>query len=147
MVAIKPAQQTDANWMRQVEQKCFTSEDAYSIQQIKNLIKSKSSITEIIYNEDTPVGWACWTTRSNSKSVRLYTIGILPEHSGNGYGTQYLEFKLKQFEQLGYKRAVLEVREKSRAVKFYHEQAFITDDYLLDYYGENQHGLRMYKNL
>ena len=136
----------DLKLIYEMERKCFNEYDCLKPRQINWYLKNQFSsvLVDIIAADENDVGWASFFTRKNSKTIRLYSLCIIPEYGGRGYARQYL---LKRMGDLsGYDKLVLEVRAgNEKAISLYKKLGFTIKKSLPGYYPDGEDGLKMIK--
>jgi len=138
----------DYELISEMEKSCFNSFDIFKPHQLRRFIKNPagSIITDIITLGYNPIGWASYFTRSNSKLIRLYSICIVPEFGGKGYAREYMKMRFSSLA--GFKAMILEVRVSNiKAIHLYEGLGFKLWKRLPGYYPDDEHGIRMIKNL
>ncbi len=80
------------------------------------------------------------------KSIRIYSIAILPEFRNKGIGEYILKFIIKLAKFLKKEKILLEVRISNRSKNLYQREGFKVIKLLKDYY-ENEDGYKMELNL
>lgn len=132
----------------EMEKKCFNKYDCLNPEQIKWYLKNPCSsvLVDIIEVNNMAAGWASYFTRKNSKTIRLYSLCIIPEYSGRGFAQKYL---IQRMKTLGdYMKIVLEVRvSNDKAAGLYKKLGFITKKRMPGYYPDGEDGFKMIKNI
>lgn len=144
MLNYRKAKLSDLKFMEQVEKECFNSIDVFKKYQLYHFIKNPnhSIISDIISFDNNAIGWACYFTRKESFSLRLYSICISQSYRGKGYAKQYLIKRLNELSSF-YKRVYLEVRKSNiNAIKLYESLGFKKLKDLPSYY-LNEDGFKM----
>lgn len=130
-----------------MEKRCFNQYDLFKPHQVRRFLSDpgRSIITDIILLDNTPIGWAAYFTRKNSRLIRMYSICVHPDHSGKGYPREYLNKRLLLFEKK-YSAMILEVRASNgRAIRLYEGLGFKVKKKLPGYYPDDEDGLKMIK--
>ena len=92
--------------------------------------------------ERKPVGSA--TLYLYSKTLRIFSIAVLPEMQGKGIGKQLLEYIMVLARSKKAVRISLEVRQSDpMLIQFYTQAGFKITGELPEYYTKNEHGYRM----
>lgn len=79
-----------------------------------------------------------------AKTLRIFSIAVLPEMQGKGIGKQLLEYAVKLARSGKIARITLEVRKNdTKVVEFYEKAGFRFIEELPDYYMKGENGLRM----
>lgn len=88
------------------------------------------------------------TLRNHPHLTRIYSLGVLPEAQGKGGGRTLLDWGESRAIDRKALRMSLEVdASDERLVDFYHRRGFGRDEFLSDYYGPADSGIRMFKDL
>jgi len=143
-VSYKNAILKDLNFILETEKNCFNSIDYFKRHQVYHFLKNpnNSIITDIIMIKDLPIGWACYFTRKKQNFLRLYSICILPQFSGKGYGKEYLQKRIKEFLK-DFSKIILEVRASNKkAIRLYESIGFKKKKILPGYYIDED-GIKM----
>ena len=131
-----------------IETSCFDS-DRFTKNQIDYYIKKRTSIFYIISNGET-FGYISGIidNRGKKKKARLYSLAILPKYRSKGFATLLLEKFEKEVYKKDCKLITLEVNKtNSNAFNLYLKQGYKYKGLKKDYYGINQDGITMHKNL
>lgn len=148
MISFRTADIRDFKLLSEMEKKCFNSFDVFKPYQVRRFVKNPagSIITDVIMLDGTPVGWASYFTRSNSKLIRLYSICISPEYGGHGYAKEYMKGRFETFGR--FSAMTLEVRvSNANAIRLYEGLGFLKLKDLPGYYLDDGDGIRMILNL
>jgi glutathione synthase/RimK-type ligase-like ATP-grasp enzyme len=79
-----------------------------------------------------------------AKTLRIFSIAVLPEMQGQGIGKQLLEYAVDIAKLGKISRITLEVRKNDpKIVKFYENAGFKFSEELQDYYAIGENGVRM----
>lgn len=79
-----------------------------------------------------------------AKTLRIFSIAVLPEMQGKHLGKQMLEHIIRLAHSRKVSRISLEVRESDpKLVRFYEQAGFKKTEHLPDYYVKNEHAFRM----
>ncbi|MBN2789436.1 MAG: GNAT family N-acetyltransferase [Candidatus Delongbacteria bacterium] len=82
------------------------------------------------------------------KTLRIFSIAVMPEFKGEGIGHKLLEEIIQTAKRKGYLAVSLEAdANNEKLVKWYSDHGFILDKKLLDYYSSNEDAFRMVKYL
>jgi len=142
----------DLNRIIDLENKCFNSNSAYSVKQLKYLIKDANSdcIGEI--NNDLIRGFIIVLYRKRSQVAGIETLNVDPIFQGKGIGKKLLYAAEEEMYNRSIRRIRLEVSTGNiPAIKLYKKSGFIkhsilTNYYKCQYFGTNN-ALRMIKEL
>ncbi len=143
---IRKSDPDDLEFLEHLEKRCFPEFMQSSKKAIKYSISSpfqKVLIAEIFEaNQKKPVGSV--TIYLYPKTIRIFSIAVLPEFQNKGVGKRLLEYVLGLSLNLKTSRISLETRKSdSGLIKFYEDFGFKVTEELKDYYSRNEHGLRM----
>jgi len=150
LLRYRKATAADLDWLVATEQQCFGTVEAFSRRSLGGMIKNAhdSIILDILELGQTPVGYAVYLTRRNSKYIRLYSVCLLPDFQGQGLIGAYLRERISQFSGK-YQKIGLEVRiGNTGAERLYAKLGFGVKELLKGYYaGGKEDGYRMVKKL
>jgi glutathione synthase/RimK-type ligase-like ATP-grasp enzyme/ribosomal protein S18 acetylase RimI-like enzyme len=145
-ISIRKATIHDLPFLVQLETTCFPKYQQTSQRSIRYSISSPYQ--EVIIAETEigagikPVGSA--TLYLHPKSLRIFSIAVLPVFQGNKIGTGILNHIFKTAGQKGEERITLEARvNDEQLIAFYKNNGFETIESLPDYYAKNEDGVRM----
>ncbi len=120
MIKISEATMDDANSLADIEKAIFNY-DVISKKQIRHLLKSETAtvIKAALYNTAI-VGYLVLLRRRNSKILRIYSLGVLPDYRNSGIGRQLLQKAEECVDRLGCECLQLEVQAQNKsALLFY----------------------------
>lgn len=124
--------------------------DRFSGRQIRRLIANpRARVCVSVDARDAVLGWCVSLIRAHkrSRSGRVYSVAVSPEHTGRGVGRAMLRWMVDQLDQAGVARVYLEVRtDNAGAIGLYHSEGFAIVRRLPGYYGDGD-GLRMRRDL
>jgi glutathione synthase/RimK-type ligase-like ATP-grasp enzyme/ribosomal protein S18 acetylase RimI-like enzyme len=143
---IRESEINDLNFLEELEKSCFPKFQQSTRRTIRYSITSplqKVIIAEIQNGKGKkPVGSA--TFYLYAKTLRIFSIAVLPEFQGKGIGKQLLEFSINLGRARKISRISLEVRKsEEQLVQFYRSAGFKIKEELCDYYMKGEHGWRM----
>lgn len=145
----RQAELSDLPLLTQIEKRCFGNSDAFSRRIFRRMIiNPKNSIMlDMLELDQQPVGYAAYFTRANSRSIRLYSVCLLPEWRGRGLVREYLQTRIADFSGC-FEKMTLEVRKTNQqALSVYYCLGFETRGILKGYYPDGEDGLRLVKIL
>lgn len=136
----------DLDFLEKLEKSCFPGFQQSSRRILRHSITSPFQhvvIADISVNKtNRPVASA--TLFPYSKTLRLFSVAVLPEYQGKGIGKQLMEYVLQFARNNKFERISLEVlQSNTQLVKYYEKLGFQTTEVLPKYYSETEHGLRM----
>jgi ribosomal-protein-alanine N-acetyltransferase len=147
-ITIETARMHHLNKLREIEKECFHTE-AFTKQQISNLLTDYNSISLVAKGEDQIVGFIMGSVcfERNSLTGHILTIDVLTEYRGKQIGTKLLQEMEKLFRERGIMVCRLEVREDNlAALGLYRKFGYAEIGRLKNYYG-SAHGIYLQKTL
>ena len=145
-INIRKSTENDLEFIEQVERTCFPVFQQSSRKMLQKSIASKAQ--EVWIAEDTQKG----TVRQagtlilhiRTRTLRIYSIGVLPEFQGSGIGQKLLTHACNQAIARGFEKISLEARSKDeKLVNWYRKAGFVVAGELQDYYTKDEHAVRM----
>jgi ribosomal protein S18 acetylase RimI-like enzyme len=144
---VRRATLTDSKAIIGIETKAFDQpKEAFTMSQIRRLISNPRARVGIVEVDGLVAGWCVSLIRSHlrSRSGRVYSVAVLPEHAGKGLGRALIEWSLNTLESENIQRIYLEVRASNiAALGLYQSVGFTPIRTLVDYYGKGTDGIRM----
>jgi len=143
---IRKSNPGDLSFLEELESVCFPKFQQSSRQVIRYSLTSpfqRVVIAEIHGGkEKKPAGSA--TLYPYSKTLRLFSIAVLPQFQGNGVGKKLMDYIIEFARNKKFHRISLETRKSdNKLISFYKNFGFkITGD-LPDYYKKDEDGVRM----
>ncbi|MBK6282234.1 MAG: GNAT family N-acetyltransferase [Draconibacterium sp.] len=136
----------DLDFLEKLETTCFPKFQQSNRRAIRYSISSPFQKVVIAESGDgkekKPVGSAILYLYA--KTLRIFSIAVLPEVQGQGVGKQLLEYAVNLAKSGKIGRITLEVRKTdSKVVKFYENAGFKFTEELPDYYTIGENGIRM----
>jgi glutathione synthase/RimK-type ligase-like ATP-grasp enzyme/ribosomal protein S18 acetylase RimI-like enzyme len=143
---IRESELNDLYFLEELEKSCFPKFQQSTRRAIRYSILSplqRVVIAELLNGkEKKPVGSA--TFYLYAKTLRIFSIAVLPKFQGQGIGKQMLEYAINLARSKKISRISLEVRKSELPlVQFYKNAGFKTTEELHNYYMKGEHGLRM----
>lgn len=147
---IRESETNDLDFLEELEKSCFPKFQQSTRRAIRYSITSplqKVIVAEMQNGKGKkPVGSA--TFYLYAKTLRIFSIAVLPEFQGKGIGKQLLEHAINLARSRKISRISLEVRKsEEQLVQFYMNAEFKIKEELPDYYKKGEHGLRMLLHL
>lgn len=147
---IRKSTPADIRFLEKLETTCFPKFQQSSTRSIRYSISSpfqKVVIAEIGDGKNRkPVGSA--VLYLYAKTLRIFSIAVLPEMQGSGIGKQLLNYAVDVARTAKINRITLEVRKSDeKVVRFYRNAGFSFVEELPDYYMEGENGLRMERQI
>ena len=145
-ITIRKSASSDLDFLEELEKKCFPPFQQNNRRAIRYSLSSpfqKVIIAETTENKITkPIASA--TLFLYPKTIRLFSIAVLPQFQGEGIGKQLLHHILKIAHSGKFERISLEVRKlDEKLIRFYKKAGFIVTEELPHYYAKKEDGLRM----
>lgn len=135
--------------MLKIERECFTAE-AYTRQQILNLLKSKNALALLIRVDGDASGFiiALLETEGKHRLGHAVTIDVAVKYRRKGLGSFLLRKMENILSERGVEAVYLEVRvDNHAALRLYEKQGYMKAELLEHYYSARTHGLRLVKRL
>lgn len=111
--------------------------DDFWVEHFTHIINRNVNKVNVIYKNDILIGCISY---GESKDERfsmygeIFSMYILPEHFGKGYGKKLLTDALDDLKNLGYSKVILWVlKDNKDAISFYEKNGFIESDYVYDF--------------
>jgi ribosomal-protein-alanine N-acetyltransferase len=147
-VAVQEASLKHLDKLYEIETECF-KEEAFTKEQIANLLKDYSSVSLVAKVNDEIVGFItgrAYTDRKPSAG-RVLTIDVSPEHRRKGIGLKLLLEVERVFRNKRVNVCYLETREDNiAALNLYQKHGYKMVGKLKNYY-RKAHGVRLTKSL
>jgi ribosomal-protein-alanine N-acetyltransferase len=137
-IKILKAQLKELDQILYIEKSSFNDMDQFSKNTFKYFIKKRR--LWIVKLDKTIVGYfilICY-----KKSIRIYSIALLPKYRNQGIGSKILSFIIKLAVFLKKYKIILEVRTSNISKKLYERFGFKVKKILKNYY-ENEDGYKM----
>ncbi len=145
-ITIRKSASSDLDFLEKLEKECFPSFQQSNRRAIRYSLSSpfqKVIIAEITKGKTiTPVASA--TLFIYPKTIRLFSIAVLPGFQGGGIGKQLMAHVLNLAQTGKFERISLEARkEDKKLVRFYQNAGFVQTEELHNYYAKNEDAFRM----
>ncbi len=149
-VTIRKSSTGDLDFLEKLENECFPKFQQSTRRAIRYSISSPFQhviIAEVTDHKETKkVGSA--TLFLYPKTLRLFSIAVLPGFQGNGIGKYLLEQVVNIGRAGKFERVSLEANKSdSRLIQYYKNAGFKVTEELPEYYSKNEDGLRMILSL
>jgi glutathione synthase/RimK-type ligase-like ATP-grasp enzyme/ribosomal protein S18 acetylase RimI-like enzyme len=142
---IRKASEDDVEALYDIEQKCFPEFQRNSKINIRRAVKSNSQevyISESDLNRKKKTG--AITIWRFPKSVRIYSIAVLPEYQNKGIGDAMIKFVLKLSQKNQTEKIVLEADyNNSSLIEWYKKKGFVITGIKKDFYKIGKNAVRM----
>ncbi|HKJ79264.1 MAG TPA: GNAT family N-acetyltransferase [Prolixibacteraceae bacterium] len=146
-INFRDATTNDISFLDELEKKCFPEFQQNSRRSIRYSISSpfqKVFVAKGANSGNKLIGSA--TLFLYPKTLRIFSIAVLPEFQGKGIGKLILEEILQIAKSKNYERISLEVKKNDkRLTGFYENAGFKSTTALPDYYAHGEDGIRMEK--
>ena len=147
---IRKSTPADISFLEKLETNCFPKFQQSSTRSIRYSISSPFQKVVIAETKEgknrKPVGSA--VLYLYTKTLRIFSIAVLPEMQGAGIGRQLLNYAVDVARTAKINRITLEVRKSDeKVVRFYRNAGFSFVEELPDYYMEGENGLRMERQI
>jgi len=144
-ITIRKAQLNDLNFLLRLEKESFSAFQRNSEQNIKHAVKS--SFQEVLIAETDQKkkeSIASITLFNYKKSVRIYSLAVLPEYQKQGIGDFLIKYVLESAEKKRSEKVILEVNiNDKKLIEWYEERGFKKTKVIPDYYGKGDDALKM----
>ena len=146
-VTIRKSSSSDLDFLEELEKNCFPEFQQSTRRAIRYSISSpfqKVLIAETAENHKKfPVGSATLYI-FHKKTLRLFSIAVLPRFKGYGIGKQLLDYIIQTARLQKFERVSLEVQKSKKwLIQYYKDAGFKITEELPGYYAANEDGLRM----
>ena len=145
-ILIRKSTSDDLGFLEELEKSCFPKFQQSSRRVIRYSISSpfqKVFVAEFNNNKAT-VKAGSVTLFPYTKTLRLFSIAVLPGLQGNGIGKQIMEYVLQFAKSSKYDRISLEVLHSDKMlIQFYKNFGFKITEELPEYYSKTESGYRM----
>lgn len=146
-MSVRRATLGDASAIIEVENRAFADQnDRFSLGQIRRLIANPRARVGVAEIDGVIAGWCVGLIRTHLRwrSGRVYSVAVMPEMAGRGFGRALLGWSLQTLESEGVRRVYLEVRASNQsAINLYLSTGFTQIAELPGYYGTGSDGIRM----
>ena len=136
----------DLDFLEQLEKSSFPDFQQSTRNKIKYSLKSpfqKVLIAEI-HGNNKKIAVGSVTLYLYPKTIRIFSIAVLPEFQNRGFGKRLLEHVLGLALNMKTERISLETRRSDpKLIKFYEDFGFKKTKELKNYYAKNENGIRM----
>ena len=144
-VKIRKSDINDFNFLVKLEEESFPAFQQSTKQSIKHGIQSDFQEILIVETKDknrAPIG--ALVLFKYSKSLRIYSIAILPEYQNLGYGDYLLKHVFEFANRQNYEKILIEVSTRdTKLIDWYKQRGFNSFERIADYYGEGEDAVKM----
>ena len=146
-ITIRKPSSGDLDFLEELEKACFPKFQQSTRRAIRYSLSSpfqRVIIAELTENQKKiPVGSATLFV-FHKKTLRLFSIAVLPRFKGYGIGKQLLNYIIQTTRSQKFEQISLEVRQSEKwLIQYYQNAGFKIIEELPDYYAVNEDGLRM----
>jgi ribosomal protein S18 acetylase RimI-like enzyme len=144
--AIRKSIPDDLDFLEKLETICFPEFQRSTSRSIRYSISSPFQKVLIAETVDGKVKKAVGSAvlYVYSKTLRIFSIAVLPEMQGKGIGKQLLEYAIHLAQSVKISRITLEVLKSDfKVIRFYENAGFRFVEELNDYYMKGENGIRM----
>ncbi len=145
-IRVRESETGDLDFLEGLEKSCFPDFQQSTRRAIRYSMTSplqKVVIAEI-QNGRGKIAVGSATLYVYAKTLRIFSIAVIPQYQGKGIGNQLLEYILNFARSRKIIRISLEaLKSDEKLIRFYTKAGFSITDELPDYYKNGEHGLRM----
>ena len=145
-ILIRKSTSEDLDFLEELEKSCFPKFQQSSRRVLRYSISSpfqKVFVAEF-NNNKTSVKAGSVTLFPYAKTLRLFSIAVLPGLQGNGIGKQMMEYVIQFAKNNKFERISLEVLQSDKIlIQFYKNFGFKVTEGLPEYYSKTESGFRM----
>jgi glutathione synthase/RimK-type ligase-like ATP-grasp enzyme/ribosomal protein S18 acetylase RimI-like enzyme len=142
---IRKATVNDLEFLVELEKACFPLVQQTSRKNIRHSILSEFQevlIAETIGREKKRIG--SLVLFKYLRSVRIYSIAILPDYQNRGYGELLFQHVVELADRGGFEKISIEVRSRNtNLINWYKNRGFKEQKMLKDYYAPGEDGVKM----
>ncbi len=144
-VKIRKSDSNDFNFLVKLEEESFPVFQRSAKQSIKHGIQSEFQEVLILETKDkSRVSIGALILFKYSKSLRIYSIAILPEYQNMGYGDYLLRHVFDYANTKQFEKILIEVSAKNtNLIDWYKNRGFNSSHRVADYYGEGEDAVKM----
>lgn len=149
-VSIRESESSDLSFLEELEQKCFPKFQQSSRRSLRNSLSSPSQrilIAETKVKGQT-ISVASAVLNQYSRTLRIFSIAVLPEYRGKKIGEDLLNYIKKIAVNKGYDKLSLEaLKSDYKLIDWYQKFGFTKTADLPNYYSDNVDGVKMVLSL
>ena len=145
-INIRKSTENDLEIIEHIERTCFP---VFQQSSRKMLQKSLTSPTQEVWiaEDATPeniIPTGALILHIRQRTLRIFSIGVLPEFQGTGIGQKLLSHACNQAIARGHEKIILEARKKDeKLIHWYEKAGFVITHELNDYYAPGENAVRM----
>jgi len=106
------------------EQLDYMLEKIYSLSSLEHQFSVLKHRFIIVFDDQTPVGFASYGVHENSSIFHLNKIYVLPDQQGKNLGKLILDYVITDIKSSGATALQLNVNRNNKAIQFYEKQGF-----------------------
>lgn len=146
-IKVDKATSDDLLQICRMENICF-GDDAFTYLQLRYLILHSKGIFLVVRRGGKVCAYASYLIHDKHFNLRLYSIAVLPEERGYGYGKTLLDYAIPFAKEHNLKFISLEVRvDNSTAISLYEKFGFVKKTVIPGYYHDGADAFKMVKLL
>lgn len=137
----------DLDFLETLEKRCFPLAIQSDRRSLRLSLNSKSQEVWLAELEEDGVliSVGAMILHIHPKSIRIYSIAVLPEHQGKGAGDILLRHAISTAHHRGLEQVSLEADSGNESlVRWYSKHGFIIERTLPDYYSPGTHAVKMF---
>jgi len=146
-ITIRKSSSSDLDFLEELEKACFPKFQQSNRRAIRYSIASPFQnvfIADTIENQKRIPAGSATVYIFHKKTLRLFSIAVLPQYKGSGIGKQLLEYIIQMARLKKFERISLEVRKSEKwLIRYYENVGFKLVEELPGYYSPTEDGLRM----
>ncbi len=146
IISIRKSENSDFSTLYSLEKQTFPAFQQSSSRSLKNSLKSTKQevwIAEVKMKKSIRLAGAL-ILHMHRKSLRIFSIAVLPEFQGLGIGLKLLNQAFTRSFASHYEKITLEVNPNDeKVIQWYKNKGFVETERLPDYYGKGIDGVRM----
>lgn len=141
-IQIRKSTREDFQFLVKLETASFPAIQRSKNKSLKHSLHSDFQEVSIIETNEVPIG--ALVLFKYSKSLRIYSIAIMPGFQNKGFGDYLLKYVFEEARQHQYEKVLIEVSaENIKLVDWYRNRGFKIIAKIDDYYGEGVDALKM----
>lgn len=142
---IRKSEKSDLGFLEHMEKTSFPDFQRSTKQSIANSLDSHfQEVLVVEENKQPSIPIGVLILFKYEKSLRIYSIAILPEYQGKGVGDYLLKHAIKMAHQHKYGRILLEAHnDNDKLINWYKARGFVPLHIIKDYYKEGEDALKM----
>ena len=147
---IRNAIPDDLDFLEHIENTCFLPHFRSNRRSLHLSLSSPAQQVVIIELADSskPLQAGAAIIMSYKKSIRIYSIAVLPEFQGHGLGEKLINHIIEFAGINNFEKVSLEAdAANKKLIQWYQKFGFVTAGIVEHYYAENQHAVKMMKKL